>query len=399
LLNFLKFDRFNLNSTVSVSRSDCFPSSFRAIAPSRRVRSVAVALCSFLPLAGHASDPTADQQYWLELINRMRLDPASELQRIVNFSAPGVWAAIKSRDPSVQIALDFYGSDAATLQSQWSGLSPAPALAWNSLLSDSAATYSNRMAQEKQQSHTLDGLSLPSRIQASGYTSDYLEVGESLFAATQNTFHGHSALAIDWGDDDADPNNGFGNGIQTPPLHREVMMDRLFKEIGIGTVTTPVDALNGIGPQVVTQHFASQFRFAGGQYISDAIVTGVVYADTWLADDFYTPGEGIANAMIEVWDTFSATLITAGTTNAAGGFNLITPDLMPGRTYAIRAPSSGLNDVTFTASATIEDYGAPVTVFDNAYARFQTIPEPGSAVFTLLAFVLLSAAPRLRPKS
>jgi hypothetical protein len=346
-----------------------------------------------------AADPSPDQQYWLELINRMRRDPEGELARLVHFSSPGVWASTKSDDPTVQFALDYYNTSASVLQSQWNGLTAAPALAWNSLLSNSAISYSNLMVQTQQQSHTLDGLSLANRIQSGGYTSQFLEVGESLFAATENVFHGHSAFAIDWGDNDSNPNNGFGTGIQTPALHREVMMSPAFKEIGIGFQSIPIPPGNGQspGPLVVTQHFASQYRYTGTQYVSDAIVTGVVHSDSILADAFYTPGEGIANSMIQVWDTFTSTLMASGLTNSAGGFNITTPDLILGRTYAIRLADASAPDVPFTASASVQDYGVPVTIFANAYASFVAVPEPGSALLSLLACLL--ALPRRRATS
>ena len=343
-----------------------------------------------------AADPTADQQYWLELINRMRRDPSGELARLVNFSSPGVWAATKSADPTVQFALDFYGTNAAVLQTQWNTLSAAPPLAWNSSLANSAIDYSNLMVQRQQQSHTLDGKSLSQRILDGGYSAQFLEVGESLFAYTQNVFHGHSAFAIDWGDDDSLSGNGFGTGIQTPALHREAMMDGLFKEIGIGFQTGIIPPGNGnsLGPLAVTHHFGSQYRYTGTDYVADTIVTGVVHTDNVLADAFYTPGEGLANVMIQVWDTFTATLVTSGQTNAVGGFNLIAQDLILGRTYAVRLQNGGAPDVLFTASATVEDYGAPVTVYDNAYASFIIVPEPGTALLSLLACLL--ALPRRR---
>ncbi len=346
-----------------------------------------------------AADPTPEQQFWLELMNRMRLDPAGELERLVHFSAPGVWDTVKSDDPSVQFALDFYGTDAAVLASQWTSLSAAPPLAWSASLANSAVSYSNLMVQTDQQSHTLDGLSLQDRILGGGYSAQYLELGESLFASVQNVVHGHSGFAIDWGDDDGNPGNGFGTGIQTPALHREVMMDRLIKEVGIGfqSIAIPGGNLIATGPLVVTQHFGSQYRFTGSQYVSDTIVTGVVYADTLLADDFYTPGEGLAEVMIEVWDSFTATLITSGLTNSAGGFNLIAQDLILGRTYAVRALDTGLDEITFIASASTEDYGAPVLVYDNAYARFQLVPEPGSLLLVLVTG-LAALVHRRRPE-
>ena len=346
-----------------------------------------------------AADPTADQQYWLELINRMRRDPQGELARLVHFSSPGVWATTKSDDPTVQFALDYYNTSASALQTQWNGLTAAPALAWNSQLSNSAISYSNLMVQTQQQSHTLDGLSLANRIQSGGYTNQFLEVGESLFAATENVFHGHSAFAIDWGDSDSNPNNGFGTGIQTPALHREVMMSPAFKELGIGFQSISIPPGNGQapGPLVVTQHFASQYRYTGTEYVSDPIITGVVHSDDILADAFYTPGEGIANAMIQVWDTFTTTLIASGLTNSAGGFNITTPDLILGRTYAVRLADGSAPDVSFTASASVADYGVPVTIYDNAYASFVVVPEPGSAILSLLACLLIF--PRRRATS
>lgn len=348
---------------------------------------IAIVLC-VLSLKAPAADPTAEQQYWLELINRFRTDPAGELGRLVNFSSPGVWDSVKSNDPNVQIALDFYGIDAALLQSQWDTLTAAPALAWNGQLATSAVTYSNLMVQQDQQSHGLDGLTLVQRIGSGGYSSDYLELGESLFAATASVGHGHSAFLIDWGDDDGNPLNGFGSGIQNPALHREVTIDSRFKEIGIGfqSIAIPGSNTNAIGPIVTTQHLGSSFRNTGTGFVSDAIVTGVIYDDSLLPDDFYTPGEGLANRMIEVWDTFTTTLLTSGQTNAAGGFNIAAPDLVLGRTYAIRAPDTGLSDVLFTATGTVENYGAPVLVYDNAYARFQLVPEPTSLSLALLGF-------------
>ena len=335
------------------------------------------------------AEPTAEQQFWLELINRARLDPVGELDRLLNFSAPGVWDTIKSEDPAVQFALDFYGTDAAVLANQWAGITSAPAVAWSGSLVTSASTYSNLMVQADAQSHTLDGLTLQDRILAGGYSSQFLELGESLFARVENVTHGHTGFVVDWGDEDGNPGNGWGTGIQTPALHREVMMDRRMKEVGIGFQSVGIPGGNAIatGPLVVTQHFGSQYRFTGSQFVSDAIVTGVIYADTLLADDFYTPGEGLANVMVEVWDSFTLTLITSGLTNGAGGFNLVSPDLVLGRSYEVRAPETGLGAVTFIASGTVEDYGAPVLVYDNAYARFQVVPEPSGGLLVALVGV------------
>jgi len=337
---------------------------------------------------GRAADPTPEQQYWLELMNRMRDDPATELERLVNFSAPGVWDSPRSDDPDVAAALNFFGVSAATLAAQWSTLTAAPPLAWNGALNVSATTYSDVMVGLDQQAHGLDGLTLAQRVTNGGYTGQLLELGESLFASTENVFHGHAAFAIDWG-----PGTG---GIQTPPLHREVLMDGIFKEVGVGYQSIPIPGGNteAVGPEVVTHHYATQYRQSGLDFYSDAILTGVVYADTIAADLFYTPGEGWAGADILVYVDATDLLVASGLTNSAGGYNLTLTGLTDGILYRVEAPDTGLAGQTFTLDAHVENYGVPVTFYDNVYASFQAVPEPGGALLLLLALLSLGAVRR-----
>ena len=62
---------------------------------SRRLLRLCVAALCFITGLAQAADPTAEQQYWLELTNRFRADPQGELSKLVNFSSPGVWAPVK----------------------------------------------------------------------------------------------------------------------------------------------------------------------------------------------------------------------------------------------------------------------------------------------------------------
>lgn len=340
----------------------------------------------------HAADPTAEQQYWLELINRFRADPAQELGLLVNMSSPGVWDTVKSDHPAVAAALDFYGVDAAALTAQWGSLSPAAPLAWNSALNTSATAYSNTMVAADQQAHGLGGQSVAQKVIAGGYTPQWLEVGESLFARTQNALQGHSALAIDWG-----PDGGSGTGLQPGTTHRSVLMDPLFKEIGIGFQSVAIPGSNAqvTGPLVATQHYASQYRSTGGGFVSDAILTGVVYADSLAADLFYTPGEGWSATPIQVYDDASGLLVAAGFTNSAGGFNVRLEGLTDGSLYRVEAPGTGLPGQTFTLNAHVEDYGPDVVFYDNVYAAFQIVPEAGSALLCALAIPLFLFTRRL----
>ncbi|MFN0078668.1 MAG: CAP domain-containing protein [Prosthecobacter sp.] len=355
-----------------------------------------------LVLAGQgtsvAADPTAEQQYWLELTNRFRSSPQAELQKLVNFSAPGVWGTPKSDDPSIVNALNFFGTSATDLNSQFASLVAAPPLAWNSALNASATTYSNLMVSNDLQSHTLDGFSLNQRVVNGGYSTNWLEVGENLFASTQTITHGHGGFVIDWGDGNgASP--GFGNGIQSPASHRDVLVDSAFKEIGIGFQSGAIPGANvaAIGPYVVTQHFATQFRFDGASYFSDAILTGSVYEDTIAADAFYTPGEGIAGVAVNVYNDTSGILVASGFSNSAGGFNVSLAGLTDGVVYRVEAPDTALPAQTFTLNAHTEDYGAPVIFYDNVYSSFMMVPEPGSLLLCLAAGMLMLRTRSRRP--
>jgi len=347
-----------------------------------------VALLFGTSSATRAADPTSSQQYWLELMNRMRMNPAAELELLTNYSIPGSAFASPSSDNSdVAAALQYYGTSASLLASQWSTLVAAPALAWNGVLSNSAATYSDVMVDEDQQAHDLDGLDLNTRVENAGYGTNYLDLGETLFATSQSPFHGHAAFAIDWGDDDSNPGNGFGTGIQNPAYHRIFMMDPIFKEVGIGYQTQSLAGnTNVTGPIVVTQHFGNHYRYTGSAFVADAFLTGSVYEESVLADNFYTPGEGLGGRAVFIYDNATNALLKTGTTNSAGGYNILLDGLVNGVTYRVEVPSTGLAPQTFTINARVETYqdelgnDVSVTFYDNAYARFQVVPEPGGAL-------------------
>ncbi|MFO1482973.1 MAG: CAP domain-containing protein [Verrucomicrobiaceae bacterium] len=348
-------------------------------------------LCAALLAAGqgslvNAADPTAEQQYMLELTNRFRSDPQTELSKLVNFSSPGVWDTPKSDDAYIANALNFFGTSASDLATQFSVLTAAPPVAWNDALNNSATTYSNLMVSNDQQSHTLDGLSLADRIQTGGYSANWLEAGENLFATTQTIIHGHAGFVIDWGDGNGG-SPGYGNGIQNPAGHREVLLDSLFKEVGIGfqDIAIPGGNLNVTGPYVVTQHFATQYRFDGANYFADAILTGSVYQDTIAADLFYTPGEGLAGEAINVYEDATGILVASGFSNSAGGFNIALTGLTDGILYRVEAPDTGLAPQTFSLTSHVENYGALVTFYDNVYSPFMVVPEPGGLLLCLVA--------------
>ncbi|MCF7784779.1 MAG: hypothetical protein K9N47_01585 [Prosthecobacter sp.] len=345
-------------------------------------------LCAAMLLPGIAAadDPTVEQQYMLELTNRFRADPQAELSNLVNFSSPGVWDTTKSNDASIAYALNFFGTSASDLASQFSSLTAAPPLAWNSALNVSATTYSNLMVTADQQAHALDGLTLDQRIVNGGYSTNWLEAGENLFASALSPFHAHAAFVVDWGDGNG-ATAGYGNGIQSPAGHRDLLLNGNMKEIGIGfqDISIPGSNATAIGPYVITEHLASQFRFDGSTYYSDAILTGSVFQDTLLADAFYTPGEGLAGEAINVYNDLTGILVASGFSNSAGGYNITLIGLTEGIVYRVEAPDTGLAARTFTLTEHTENYGVSVLVYDNVYESFAVVPEPGSLLLCLVA--------------
>ncbi len=345
-----------------------------------------------------ASEPTAEEQYWLELLNRARRDPQGELTRLTNYSTPTTFASQASNDPNIAASLATYGTNAETLASQWSSLSAAPPVAWSSGLGNTATSYSQLMVSSDRQSHTLDGNNeedLDLRlVGSSGYGPNWLDLGENLYASAQSVLHGHAGFILDWGDENGEVTPGYGSGIQSPAEHRINSLYSTFKEVGIGVISSGIPGTNidATGPIVVTQHFGSQFVQNGVNFSATSILTGVVYRDDLLHDDFYTPGEGMAGEVVDVYVNGALSPLFSGFTNTAGGYNIALAGLITGDQVRIEAPGSGLASQTFLITSSVEQYGAqPVTFYDNLYAGFQAaapVPEPGSAMLLLLATVL-----------
>jgi uncharacterized protein YkwD len=283
------------------------------------------ALAGILALAptGRADAPSNDEQLMLEMINRMRTNPQAELERLVNMTMgpPVTFASPPSDDTYVTAAINFFGVSASTLKTQWNALTPAPPLAWNSDLNDSATRYSELMKTRNLQAHNLDShvnndgtVDLIGRLEADGYQfRGGGSAGENIFAQSQSVFHAHAAFAIDWGQNPP-------TGIQNPPGHRDLIMQSQavsaqnphMREIGIGYVFDG-SANSNTGPFVVTQHFAVSKN-------DGPFFTGVAYQDTD-SNQFYTPGEGLGGITIVATRLASGDTYTT-TTWASGGYSL-----------------------------------------------------------------------------
>ncbi|NEP15029.1 MAG: hypothetical protein F6K14_33625, partial [Symploca sp. SIO2C1] len=268
--------------------------------------------------------PTAQEQYMLELTNRMRINPADELDLLIN-----------SSDPNVNGAIDFFDVDLGVLATQWSSLTSAQPLAWSNQLHDAANDHGLLMIEEDEQSHQLPGEpGLGQRITNAGY--NWSTVGENVFAFAQSVFHGHAGFAIDWG--------FTPTGIQDPPGHRNSIMNNNFREVGISIIPEN-DPSTDVGPLVITQNFGNRFSFGNSWLL------GVAFDDQTVDDDFYTPGEGLAGISVTALNLATNQSFNTTTWNS-GGYQLQLPDGTYQITFSGDWDNDGQND-TATEQVTI----------------------------------------------
>ena len=249
------------------------------------------------------AQPSSQEQYLLELANRFRLNPAAEYNKLVN-----------SNDSDVNNALAFFGVDRSALSSQWASLTAVQPLAWSTQLHDSATAHNQLMIANDRQSHNLPGEpGLRDRINNAG-SNTYGAVAENIYAFAKSPFHTHAGFTIDWGDDDNDPSNGYGTGIQTPAGHRNTLINNTYREAGFSIISEN-NPNTSVGPLVVTQHFGN--RSTG----SDQWLLGVAYVD--LDDsDFYSVGEGLGNIDVNIsGNGFNRSIQTTD----SGGYQTLLP--------------------------------------------------------------------------
>lgn len=260
-----------------------------------------------------SGDATDQEQYYLELINRARANPAAE----------GVLFAA-TNDPDVLSAYAFFNVNLALMQTEFNALPVRPPLAMNAKLLQAARAHSQDMFTNAFQGHTsTNGDALAKRAADAGYNTPSA-LGENVFSFAKSVFQGHAGFEVDWGNDIPADNDG----MQRDRGHR-VNIHADYREVGIGMVLgtnskTVNNVTTTVGPQLVTQDFGT------GNPNSSAFVLGVVYYDL-NGNSFYDAGEGIGGVTVNV----DGASFHAVTTNAGG--------------YAIPVSTSAANrSMTFT---------------------------------------------------
>lgn len=259
-------------------------------------------------------DPSGREQESLELLNRMRLNPQAELDLLLN-----------ADDPHIDSALNYFNVSIDVLRQQWAALTAVPPLAWNEDLSEAALFHTEQMRDADLQSHRVpaeEGVRpqepvLRDRANTAGYTSQST-LGENVFAYVKSMLHAHAAYAIDWGDDT--------DGIQSPPGHRNTIMNDAFREVGISVLDTLPG--NDTGPMLQTQDFGGPVNYG------DSFLLGVAYTDL-NEDGRYNANEGLDDVDLDIVGSggfFETTTMTAG------GYQIRLPE----GTYTVTARGGGL---------------------------------------------------------
>ena len=236
-------------------------------------------------------EPTPEDQLMLELINRARENPSLEAQRLIN-------GQLNEGIPDNKLITT----------------TPKQPLAFNLELNQAAESHSNWMLENNVFSHTgINNTSSQERMAQAGY--DFIPPwvsGENIAWKGTTGEVDFSQFVVD------NYENLFIDRNFPDRGHRVTILRDDFQEIGIASVEGQFTS-NGINYNTVmsTQDFVYSAK-------DGAFITGVVYTDAIVDDDFYTIGEGISD--ITITATKVGTNLTYETQNwRSGGYSLFLP--------------------------------------------------------------------------
>lgn len=249
--------------------------------------------------------PTAQEQYFLELVNRARLNPAGEAARF-----------------GIDLNQGLAAGTISAAQKQ--------PLAWSNLLSNSATAHSSWMLSTDTFSHYgVSGSTAHQRMQNAGYqfTGSWASGENIAFVGTTGTIYVNDAV------------NQLHQNLFLSSGHRANILGASFKEVGISAMTgVYTSSGTNYNSVMATQNFAVSGN--------NKFVTGAAYSDS-NADGYYSIGEGTSG-------------ITA--TLSAGGAALSSVAGWSTGGYATTTASSGVMQLTFTGASLAGAMGALFTL-------------------------------------
>ncbi|MEM6610713.1 MAG: carboxypeptidase regulatory-like domain-containing protein [Cyanobacteria bacterium P01_C01_bin.72] len=222
------------------------------------------------------AQPTAQEQFLLELINRARLDPLGEASSFGIDLNDGLDPGTISADPKQPLAFNFLLNDAANFHSQW--------------------MLDNQKFQHAGENN--------SRANERMIDAGYQFTGSWTWAENLGTVGTTGTLNV---------NNAIlqvNEGLFKSFSHRENTLNPNLREVGLATLPGNFQGFNSL---LVTENFAKSG--------SDIFLTGVAFDDLVQDDSFYSIGEGLGG--IEVIATRQSDGQAFNTTTtASGGYQL-----------------------------------------------------------------------------
>jgi len=349
------------------------------------------ALAALAPVRALADEPTEFEQYMIELLNRARVDPEGEVNRLGTGS-------LNEGPPTL-------GGFPYTIPP-----GPKQPLAVSTTIMDAAIDYAQLLNDTDTFCHGCFGTSSTDRMWMAGYVPflndfDFFDIAGYTLAYGGAQDPGCSSGCAIWvpGRENLSfraewPSNGMiddligaidqahtglFNDFTVPSRgHRSTMLYGEWKEVGIGIVEGQDDGGSSDSVYIV-QNFAH--RSDTGPFL-----TGVAYDDVD-ADGFYTPNgsEALGGIAVNVYYTGTSTLAGSTTTLDAGGYSV---ELGIGL-YDVIASGSGWSqsywDVPILASG-------PGGIGENRKLDVIPVPEPSGPLGMAAGICFLALLHRVR---
>lgn len=221
-------------------------------------------------------EPTAYEQYMLELINRARANPKAEEQR----------QGISLTEGGEKISYD-----------------PKQPLAWNNTLSKVAQDHNKWEDKTGKLSHYGEGGWPWERAYKAGYDM----TGPNSSEANENIAFGSSSTpksATQYAEE-------RHNSLYASGGHRSNFFESNWKEAGIDLLGKQTSDGKNLTQASVVEEFGKP---ASGK----TFLTGVVFNDSVKQDNFYTPGEGIGGVEVDAVRKSDNKTFTTKTTSSGG---------------------------------------------------------------------------------
>ena len=243
------------------------------------------------------ADPTEQEQYLLQKLNRARIDPVGEGQRLAD------WLRNTADGQSV---VAYYQISPDQVQSAIATFPAVSPLIFNASLGTAARGHSadlvaNNITWDSGLAHSGSDNSTPgSRDRAAGFTQGIGSENVAIAVDSLDTIH--AGYLVDWGNPDLG--------------HRKASFDGYLdmSMVGVGVVVTN----NGTFTETEDTGYPNPAFNGGVLTVADnpAYLTGVVYRDS-NGNGQYDVGEGVAGATVTVQNgSFYAV------TSASGGYSL-----------------------------------------------------------------------------